>query len=349
MIKIAHFVEHLGYGGIGEVVLNICKFIDRASFKTIVVTGKDGPMREEIKATKAKVYVEYSWDGILRHLRKADLINIHWAKYEKLSYNLIRSLKKPFLITLHRHSILPDIPEITICPSRSVYEIQGNRPNFVIIPNGIDLEKFRPKPDKEVKDKVILTRICRPEKCDPYFWYAIYEVLARRNNVELWIVGEEGESKGRVKFMGIRRDIPEILHQTDIFVYTPRPKEGANDLVVMEAMACGVPPVLSDVEYAMESITHMKDGILVPYGKVSEYADAVIELIDDLNLRKELGENAANKAREQFDARRMTKAYEDLYMEVLERFDGSKGGIERCGQHTGYTGSRKMGIYTLLT
>ena len=45
-----------------------------------------------------------------------------------------------------------------------------------------------------------------------------------------------------------RLDVAEILAGTDLFVYTPRPGEGTKDLVVMEAMAMGVPAVLSNVE-----------------------------------------------------------------------------------------------------
>src|SRR5437667_12608897 len=101
-------------------------------------------------------------------------------------------------------------------------------------------------------------------------------VLARQPNTELWIVGEDGASTERIKYLGVRNDIPALLQSADIFAYAPLPNDyGAHDLCVLEAMAVGRPPVVTNVPCVYESVSHLHDGLLVPFGNVNGFANAV--------------------------------------------------------------------------
>jgi glycosyltransferase involved in cell wall biosynthesis len=151
------------------------------------------------------------------------------------------------------------------------------------------------------------------------------KVLNRYPQTRLWIVGNEnnlGRSSERVRFFGVRRDIPEILAETDIFAYTPFPEVGSNDLVVMEASAMGVPCVVSDADAVRESIEQGQNGFLTPFGDVDAFAEKVGMLVEDANLRAQMSENAIRIAQERFDMRRITQRYEAVYQAVLEVYHG---------------------------
>ena len=129
-------------------------------------------------------------------------------------------------------------------------------------------------------------------------------------------MGDKPWRTKQIKSLGIRSDIPEILAQTDIFAYTPYPKTGTFDLVVLEAMAMGVPCVLSDVECVNEAVTHEREGLLVPFGDGEAFAKALNLLIKNEKYRIQLRQNALKKIKE-FDITHIAQRYDDLYSLII--------------------------------
>lgn len=319
MIRVAHIMPSAIVGGLEQMVLNLCKFRNSAAFEYIVAAPEGGVMIDEIRKTGTPVHVGLpSYNPVMRW---ADILNLHWAGYEPQWHSLVQSSRKPYVTTLHWSAQMPELSAITICTSDYAYQVQKDKTRFVSIPNGIDLTRFFPRP-KQQREEVIITRICRPPKCALYFWTAMREVLARYPQTRLWIVGnrENGESTERVHFFGIRRDIPEILTETDIFAYTPYPESGTKDLVVMEASAMGVPCVVSDVNAIRESIKQGQNGFLTPFGDVEAFTQKIGLLVEDAELRARMSQNAIHIAQEQFDMRRVTQRYEDVYEAVLDAY-----------------------------
>jgi glycosyltransferase involved in cell wall biosynthesis len=149
------------------------------------------------------------------------------------------------------------------------------------------------------------------------------KVLNRYPQTRLWIVGNEnnlGRSSERVRFFGIRRDIPEILAETDIFAYAPYPNIGSSDLVVMEASAMGVPCVVSDVYAVRESVKQGQNGFLTPFGEADAFAEKVGMLVENARLRAQMSQTAIRIAQEQFDMRCVTRRYEAVYQAVLDAY-----------------------------
>lgn len=317
-MKVAHLIPWMDGYGTEQVLLNLCKYGNKSETEQFVVALREGPFASEIETTGASVFIATKFKEIIPRLKKADIVNLHWLGYNRSLYIPVLMSLKPHVTTLHWASPLPDLPALTICTSHYAQKIQKNPKRFVVIPNGIDLTRFYPRP-KSPRRKIILIRVCRPEKCADYFWEAMDGVLEECKEAELWIVGEEGKSKSteRIRFLGVRRDIPEILAQADIFVYTPLPKAGTKDLVIMEAMAMGLPCVVSDVEAAKESITHLHNGILVPFGDSKAFVETTLALIENPELREKLGKNAANTARRKFDVRKKVIQYEKIYRFVI--------------------------------
>jgi glycosyltransferase involved in cell wall biosynthesis len=254
-------------------------------------------------------------DAILALLRRASVVHAHatigWHLQPALGLARLKQL--PCVVTLHWITPLPRLNVPIVCVAAAVKELQDRRNRCHLIHNGVDVDRFRPRKRPARRGRVTIIRVCRPERCDPLFWEAIDRVLARHDHVDLWVVGEAGRSTDRVKFLGVRRDVPQLLRRADLFAYAPAPAQGAHDLCVLEAMASGLPCVVTDVHSVNETITHMRDGVLVPFGDGQAFADAVERLVIDADLRQALGQRARQTVCERFDVRTTAAAYDGLY------------------------------------
>lgn len=320
MIHVAHILPYMGVGGCENSVLMHCKFCNREKFNYVVIASREGIMASEIRQTGTPVYTEPG--SYHEAMRWADIVNLHWGRYHDYWHALVQSSGKPYVTTLRGASVLPKLPAVTICVAYHVYQMQKDESRFVVIPNGVDLSRFAPRP-RQRREEVIITRICRPSRCALYFWSAMEKVLDRYPQTRLWIVGNKsdpGRSSKRVRFLGIRRDIPEILAETDIFVYTPYPNVGAKDLVAMEALAMGVPCVVSDVKAVRESVEQGQSGFLTPFGDVHALVQKVGLMVEDASLRARMSKAAVRIAQERFDMRRITRLYEVVYQTVLDAY-----------------------------
>lgn len=318
MIRIAHLLTGIWVGGSEQMVLEFCRHRDRTQFECVVAAPTAGVIADEIRGTETPVYTGPI--ALQDAVREADLINLHWCNYEPSMLALAQAAAKPYVVTLHWPVRLPKLPAVTICTSEYAGEIQEHQERCVVIPNGVDLSRFAP-PRERQREEVILTRVCRPAKCAVYFWVAMKQVLDRYPQTRLWIVGSDeksGSDSDRVRFLGLRRDVPEILAETDIFVYTPYPRSGTRDLVVMEASAAGVPCVVSDVNAVCTSVQDGANGFLTRFGMEREFAEKVGLLVEDAALRARMSRAALQIARERFDIRAVVRQYEVVYRAVLE-------------------------------
>ena len=123
-----------------------------------------------------------------------------------------------------------------------------------------------------------------------------------------------------VKFMGLRRDIPEILSCADVFVLSSL-NEGFG-LVLVEAMTMKLPIVATRVGGVPEIVEHGKTGILVAPQDPPAIADAILKLCSNRQWGRELGWAGYEKARNTFDVRVVTEKYEQLYMGALSGSGG---------------------------
>ncbi|MCL6642775.1 MAG: glycosyltransferase [Candidatus Bipolaricaulota bacterium] len=96
-----------------------------------------------------------------------------------------------------------------------------------------------------------------------------------------------------VHFLGFRKDVPQLLHATDIFVL-PSKREGL-PRSIMEAMAAGKPVVATDVRGSRDLVENGVTGILVKLGDVVGLAQAILQLIHDPELRLRMGEAGREK------------------------------------------------------
>lgn len=312
---VAHVANNLVWG-VGSVVKALCKY--HADFKPMVLVRHKSFKDGQIRQLKVPFYVGKNGPALTRLLAKADVINLHAFDDDWSFYEAIRPLKKPVAITLHFGIVCPRVSAQLICISPKVRAIQkpGNR--CIVIPNGVDLEHFAPAARKHTLRKVILARMCRPNKCDEFFWPAMIEVLNVRAHTQLWLIGDSGRSTKKIKRLGIVDDIPAILSKIDILVHTPiDAKPSTLDLVEMEGMAMGIPVLISSHKGVGPAVGRGCRDLLIPPGDCARLKEKLLRLVDDSVLRREMGERALRVARERFDCRLMAQRYEDTYRSIL--------------------------------
>jgi glycosyltransferase involved in cell wall biosynthesis len=330
MIRLVHFAPFAYIGGAEQLIHDLCKYRDRSAFDVTVVMPHDSVLGEEIRQTGVPVILGMNSQEALTAMKRADLINLHLTSRDERLRNIVKSARRPYVVTLHWPSILGNLPCLTICTSEFARCIQcpsgvpgdDGKEKFIVIPNGVDLDRFAPAPKRKKSERITLTRICRTPKCALYFWDSMKMVLSRYPQVDLQIVGnqvKQTSAGGRVRFLGQRRDIPEILAGTDVFVYAPYPKGGTKDLVVMEAGAMGVPCVVTNVNCVNESIRDGINGLLCPYGDRAAFAEKVGYLVEHPEEREKLGRTAMEIAHKEFDVRDTARCYETVYSTIVNR------------------------------
>jgi glycosyltransferase involved in cell wall biosynthesis len=143
----------------------------------------------------------------------------------------------------------------------------------------------------------------------------------------LWIVGdgEEGPELRRlcaeldlastVRFCGQRRDVGNWLRAADVFALSSV-SEGL-PMSMLEAMAVGLPAIVTDVGALPELIALSGAGKTVPVRGVDRFASAIVELANRRHELAALGKRAATCYRAHFTPERMAREYLDLYRACL--------------------------------
>jgi glycosyltransferase involved in cell wall biosynthesis len=148
--------------------------------------------------------------------------------------------------------------------------------------------------------------------------------LADRPKLVLLIAGRKGtvsaglrtESRrlgldGRVRFLGHRNDVPEVLAAADLFVF-PSLYEGLGGALI-EAMALGLPLVASNLEAVREIVEEGGNGLLAPPRDPSLLAGRIAELLDDQSRARRFGARSRVIFEQRFTADRFTARMVQLY------------------------------------
>lgn len=143
------------------------------------------------------------------------------------------------------------------------------------------------------------------------------------------LVTEDG-SVDRVEFLGMRRDVDALYGAFDVFVL-PSHREGF-PRAAMEAAACGLPLVLTDIRGCRQVVEPGVNGFLVPVADPQQLAEAITRLVGDARLRSQMGAASAAKARREFDERSVVDIVMDTYRSLADR-EGLGWETVRAGSH----------------
>ena len=203
-----------------------------------------------------------------------------------------------------------------------------------IIPMGVDTERFSPPrrhARKAVSGRLHITTIARlhPVKGHAFVLEALRRIRAAGIDAHYVIAGEGPHRQAierQVHELGLEscvelrgtvseHGVLELLQQSDVFLLASKGLGEAAPVSVMEAMACGLPVICSQIGGTADMIDDGKDGLLIAQGDVDALTAGLQRLAVDLDFRRQIGSAARERALSAFDFRRMA----ERFVQALER------------------------------
>ena len=372
MTSVLHVIDTGGPGGAETVFLQTATRLDPARFHSIAVVGGSGWLAQQFRERGVSPLIVPAKGSIngrylsqllwLARRQRSDVIVAHLygsAVYASLAGML---LSVPVVSVLHGHTDVEGAGRLSsvkaalvrrgsrkvvfvsqrlqehLEPRLRLAESQG-----IVIPNGVDTERFRPGRDRALRAELGLAEETalvgaignvRAPKA--------YEVLLRAARIAIdrsrqWhfvIAGECANDLGRqlgqlsralgierhVTFLGLRPDVARILNNLDVFVLSSH-TEGFS-IACIEAMACGV-PVVATRSGGPEQILEGEAGILVPTGDPDALASAIERVISSKDLAATLTARAMQRVQDRYSLAAMISGYEELLERVAR--DSRKG------------------------
>ncbi len=204
-------------------------------------------------------------------------------------YIIKRVIKKADLITVMANHMLP-----------RVRELGGDIGKTIKVTLGVNIEKFNINGRKTNYGKTVIisNRVFEKEQNIQYIINSLPYLISKRDDTEIRFYGDgslRGHCENLVKRLGIQSNVnffgivdhdrmADCLKQAHVYVSTST-SEG-DHVSLMEAMACGLFPVVSDIPANREWVENGKNGFLVPLNDGKCFAQKIIEAIEKQTLRE---------------------------------------------------------------
>jgi len=291
--------------------------------------------------------------------KKLDLLHCHYAIPHSVSAFLAKSMlqphRLPVVTTLHGtditlvgadRSYLPitrfsiersdGVTAVSNYLKQATYETFRVQNEIEVIYNFVNCDTYRRQPEAGLRDRFaspgekILIHLSnfRPVK-RPTVVVEIFLRVQKEVPSVLLMVGDGPERsqaewlahhhgiEGKVRFLGKRDNIEELIGASDLLLL-PSETESFG-LVALEAMACEVPVVVSNVGGLPEVVTDGREGFLVEPHDIDGMAERAARILANESERREMGKRGRATAQARFCADKIIKLYENYYEKVLAR------------------------------
>jgi len=203
------------------------------------------------------------------------------------------------------------------------------RDKAAVIRPAVDPDRFVPAMGDSQSKRlgILMTGALIWRKAYEFAMTAYAEACKRGLDAELTIAGGGGKEEtsrllytiqdlgleSRVFWKGSQSPerILEMLRESDVFLHSSV-SEGISN-AVLEAMACGLPVVVTDAGGMREAVRDGIDGFVVPVRDVDAMAEALLKLARDPELRRRMGAAARQRVLEEFTLERQTRQWRELY------------------------------------
>ncbi len=300
-----------------------------------------------------------------RVIEESDLVHAHGHPYisSHVACRFARKRGKPFILTQHntfvdyeswlnlaehvndrvlcRQTLRASDRIITVSQKTMEYVLRlgADRLKTMVLYNGVDLERFRPRNKRESRRKLnlpedkflVLTvrRLVYKNSLDTFIDAASF-VVNRNPNVLFVIVGTGPDAtfiNRSAKRLGIDRnliltgsvsdeELPFYYGSADLFVLSSRSGEGF-PLTVLEAMASALPVIATNTGGTSEAVRNPINGVLVPPKKPSFLATAIMELLTSDEEMRRMGKAARSIAEKEFGWEKNVYQLKKVYDEFL--------------------------------
>jgi glycosyltransferase involved in cell wall biosynthesis len=208
----------------------------------------------------------------------------------------------------------------------------------VVVPNGIDPERLRKRRSREAVRQELVTPQEIPVvlfagrleavKNIPLLLESFVELIKSGKDARLWIVGDGSEKdavlrrieelslRDKVIVTGVRPDLPDLLHAADLFVLCSH-SEGLPN-VVLEAMGCGKPVIVSPNSGCREAVDDGTSGWISPDQRPSTYCRLITQCLEHTEEMKRIGENARAVVQDRYTPDTMVCQVASFYNRILD-------------------------------
>lgn len=226
----------------------------------------------------------------------------------------------------------------------AVFENESDKQNFlddgivtkaksrVIDGAGVDLSLYQAVP--EPAEPVIFVFAARLLADKGFSEYVAAATLVKQRypQCRFWVAGDIDEGnpasvsvaqinvlaqQGIVELLGFRDDMPNIFAKAHVVVL-PSYREGLPK-VLIEAAACARPIITTDVPGCRHAVVPDKTALLVPVRNVEALASAMLQLIEQPELRRQLGEAGRKLAENRYSIEQTVAAYFNLYNQLVAK------------------------------
>jgi L-malate glycosyltransferase len=197
------------------------------------------------------------------------------------------------------------------------------------LPNGVETDSIPVKVNYALQETVRLIFVGRlhEQKGLDVLFAAFQQLLKQYPNLRLQLLGDGplredlralAQQLGlarQVDFVGMTGQVIEHLQQADIFILPSRAEGHSNAL--LEAMACGLPVIVSDIPANVDVIENKRNGLTFVAGDPNSLVNAVTLLLEQAELCEQLGGTARQTVESQYSLGSIAERYVSLYKDVL--------------------------------
>ncbi|KAA5536246.1 glycosyltransferase [Taibaiella lutea] len=201
------------------------------------------------------------------------------------------------------------------------------------VPNGLDVD-FITK-NKSASDKMVITYLgnLQPSKGIKSVIEAACKLQEANINYHLKVIGQWRDEETKeyceslvksnslsVKFYGPLYDAAKLeeLYSSDIFLFPPNMPEG-HPIVLIEAMAAGLPIIATNQGAISESVTNGENGYIVESNNPVQIAEKLIYLYENPLVRKQMGFKSQEKYIEAFTSAKMIQNFSKVFNQILQK------------------------------
>ncbi len=213
--------------------------------------------------------------------------------------------------------------------------LTGYQDKIEVIPNGVDVDKFKPGKVQDEGNIIfflsVLDEFHRYKGLD-YLFKALKIVKNRIPDIKL-IVGGEGALLDHYQelaaSLGIKNnvifarfipdeEIADYYSKANVFVLPSISslQEGFG-IVALEALACQTPVITTKIVGVADDLERVEGGIVIPPKDVDKLSDAIIDIIEDVNLQKKMGERGRELVKQKYTWKIVASQMEILYNSLL--------------------------------
>lgn len=369
-VRVLEVLGNAIVGGMENYVRNLVRLLPAHLFQVTCLCPYESAVTADLRRMGYSVYViPMDEDPTLRSIQtavgliqseKIDLLHAHLPRAHALAGLAGCLTHRPVITTVHGMDVIHDLSIhqmtsthlIVICQTAYMQALALGIPHekVSLIPNGIDVEKFKPANNAErfretvgIPDGVPLAGFVGRfswEKGPDQFIETASHVHKKRPDVHYVMVGEgpmqdelvqmaaDRGLKDKVYMPGLWADTSEVYPAFDVLVQTSR-LEGM-PLALLEGMACGRPVVCMGVGGVMEIVETGTTGLLSAPGDSEGLAQALVQLVDNPEKTQNMGRQARQRVEQLFDLRTSVAqtallfnrlAGPDLAWQTLEPFE----------------------------